>query len=213
MSTIKLKICGVKSVEEARQLRACGVDLIGLNFIPSSTRYIPIETAQAILAELQDSGIQSAALFANKPLDDVNDYVRRLQVDYVQLHGNESADYAEDVNAAIIRAIAVDPSQSAASLIGFINKFPADYFVIDRFQQGRGDPVDLRLASKIIAAKPGQIFLAGGLTPENLAASLAQTKPYGVDIASGVRDENGALDIAKAKLCLRIVHAAKTSPA
>jgi phosphoribosylanthranilate isomerase len=94
---MKLKICGVKSVEEARQLRKVGVDLIGLNFIPTSKRCITIETAEAIIAEFQGSGIQTVALFADKPIDEVNNYSRRLQINFVQLHGNEPPDYAKQI--------------------------------------------------------------------------------------------------------------------
>lgn len=206
MNAVKLKICGVKSIDEARSLRNCGVDIIGLNFISSSSRYISIETARDIIAELEGSGIQTAALFAGRPLKQVNDYAARLKVDYVQLHGNEPAEYAQGVRSKLIRAIAVKPDQSSTELIEFINGFPADYFVLDRPRQGQGELVDAVLAAEVITAKPGKIFLAGGLAPENLAVRLAQTNPYGIDIAGGVRDDKDMLDIAKVRRCVEIIH-------
>src|SRR5665213_2799109 len=105
MNRVKLKICGVKSVEEARLLRDAGVDLVGLNFIPVSTRYISLDTAQAIMTELAGSRIQTVALFADHPLVEVNNYATSLKVDYVQLHGDETADYAKDVQVEVIKAI------------------------------------------------------------------------------------------------------------
>ncbi|HZL07926.1 MAG TPA: phosphoribosylanthranilate isomerase [Candidatus Dormibacteraeota bacterium] len=205
MSAVKLKICGVKSITEAKLLRDCGIDLIGLNFIPSSSRYISFETAQAIISELEDSGVQITALFAGKPLEEINDYANRLRVDYVQLHGNEPAEYAKGINAKVIRAIGVESGQSAAELIKFINGFPADYFVLDRFRQGHGELIDAELAAEVIAAEPDKIFLAGGLSPDNLAVRLAQTNPYGIDIAGGVRDNDDKLEIAKVKRCVQII--------
>ena len=205
MSSVKLKICGVKSVTEARLLRDCGIYLIGLNFIPSSSRCVSFETAQAIIAGLEGSSVQIVALFAGRPLEEVNDYAGRLKVDYVQLHGNEPAEYAKHIHAKVIRAIGVEPGQSAAELIEFINGFPADYFVLDRPRQGQGELIDAELAAEVIAAEPDKIFLAGGLSPDNLAVRLAQTNPYGIDIAGGVRDDNDALDIAEVSRCLEIL--------
>jgi|GEM_PF-1293036 len=205
MSAVKLKICGVKSIAEAKLLRESGVALVGLNFIPSSTRYISLETARAIMAELEGSGSKVTALFAGRPLAEVNDCAGQLKVDYVQLHGNEPAEYAEGVKTKVIRAIAVEPGQSAAELIEFINGFPADYFVLDRPRQGQGELVDAELAAEVIAAEPDKIFLAGGLSPDNLAVRLAQTNPYGIDIAGGVRDDSDNLDIAKVKRCVEII--------
>ena len=205
MSTIKLKICGVKSVDEARQLRESGVDLVGLNFIPGSSRFISLEAADEIMAELKSSSIQTVALFAGRPLDEVDDYASRLDVDYIQLHGNEPAEYAKGVNATVIRAIAVDSNQTAQELIKFMQGFPADYFMLDRQRQGQGSIVDLELAAEVISALPDKIFLAGGLNADNLVEVLARVRPYGIDIASGVRDANDGLDIIKVRQCQEIL--------
>ena len=204
MNAIKLKICGVQSVDEARRLREAKVDLIGLNFVPSSARRISIDMAELIIAELRSSGVKSVALFADKPIAMVNDYADRLEIDYVQLHGGESSDYAAKIKASVIRAVAVRPNQSANQILTYINAFPADYFVLDRHRQGEGDLVDDKLAGQIIAAKPGKVFLAGGLNPQNLAGVLARLHPYGIDIASGVR-RGSSLDMVKVLSCLEIL--------
>lgn len=207
MTAPKLKICGVKSAGEARLLRGSGVDLAGLNFIPNSSRFISLKQAEAILAELKPSKVQTVALFAGRSLDEINDYAGRLKIDYVQLHGGEPPDYARNINAPVIRAIAVHPGQSAADLVKFISQYPADYFVLDRHRQGQGEPIDTKLASQIIAAEPGKIFLAGGLTPDNLPVVLSKVYPYGIDIAGGVRTGSDDLDITKVNRCLKIVRA------
>lgn len=202
---MKLKICGVKSVEEARQLREASVDLVGLNFIPTSKRFISIEAAQLIVNEFKDSDIKLGGLFAGHSIKDVNSYARQLKLDYVQLHGNEPADYAKAVESSVIRAIAVVPAQLPEDLLEFISQFPADYFVLDRQQQGQGELVNPDLANQVIAANPNKIFLAGGLTPDNLASVLSRSHPYGIDIAGGVRDQNDDLDISKVEQVIKLL--------
>jgi phosphoribosylanthranilate isomerase len=201
---MKLKICGVKTTAEAEALKAGGVDYIGLNFVPGSKRCIPLETAQDILAVLRGSSVQSVALFQNQPLDMVEEYVRELGVDYVQLHGDESAEYARSLQAPVIKAIAVKPASAPEELIASVKNYPADYFVLDRHTQGRGDIVDSGLARQVIAAAPDKVCLAGGLNPDNLADILAKVQPYAIDISSGVRTGED-IDVCKVTTCLKII--------
>ncbi len=199
---MKLKICGVKTPEEAKALKEAGVEYIGLNFVPSSPRCISLEQAKEVMAALKGSGIHVVALFQDQPIDMISEYVRELDVDYVQLHGDESPEYARSVPKPVIKAIAVKPSATPDSIIKLLNNYPADYFVLDRAQQGKGELVDPKLAAKVVKEFPGKIYLAGGLTPDNLPKILQQVQPYGIDISSGVRTGK-AIDMAKVKHCLR----------
>ena len=137
---MKLKICGVKTPEEAKALKEAGVEYIGLNFVPSSTRCISLEQAKEVMAALKHSGIHVVALFQDQPIELVSEYVRELDVDYVQLHGDESPEYARSVPKPVIKAIAVKPSATPDAIIKLLNNYPADYFVLDRAQQGKGKP-------------------------------------------------------------------------
>ena len=197
----KLKICGVKTPEEARALKDAGVEYVGLNFVPISPRRISLEQAHAIMAELKDSGTKTVALFQDQPVDMVSEYARELNVDYVQLHGDESPEYARSVAKHVIKAIAVNPEATAEEIIIYIKDYPAEYFVLDRHKQGKGDIVDLELAKRVIEAFPDKIYLAGGLNPDNLAEVLSKVHPYGIDISSGVRTDD-TIDISKVKRCL-----------
>jgi phosphoribosylanthranilate isomerase len=201
---VKLKICGVKTAAEAEILKAAHVDYAGLNFVPSSSRCISVEQAQAVMAVLKGSGVGTAALFQDQPIEMVSEYARELSVDYVQLHGGESPEYARSVTKPVIKAIAVRPGARADELIGYIKDYPAEYFVLDRAEQGRGELVDLELAEQIIRAFPGKIYLAGGLGPDNLAEVVSQAHPYGIDISSGVRTA-GRIDTNKIQACLDIL--------
>jgi phosphoribosylanthranilate isomerase len=206
MKPIKLKICGVRSPVEAKQLSELKVDYIGLNFIPSSSRCISLETAGLIMKELSGSGVKAVGLFAGHKADEVNNYARRLGLDYVQLHGSEPADYALAIRTPVMRAIAVDPDSSAYDLIRFIDSYPADFFVLDRPVQGQGDMLNMELAKKVISARQDKVFLAGGLGPNNLQEILGRIRPYGIDIAGGVRTNDNILDPAKVSSCLEIIN-------
>lgn len=201
---MKLKVCGIKTTEEAEALKQTGVDYIGLNFVPSSSRCISLETAQAILSVFKGSNVKTIALFQNQPLDMVEEYARQLGVDYVQLHGDEPAEYARSLQVPVMRAIAVDPDENAGKVIGFIKTYPADYFVLDRAKQGQGDPVDTVLASEIVTVAPDKICLAGGINPDNLAGIVSQVRPYVIDISSGVRTGD-AIDMEKVSNCLQLI--------
>lgn len=200
---MKLKICGVKTPEEANALKEVGVEYVGLNFVPSSSRCISLEQAQDIMAALKGSGIHVVALFQDQPIEMVSEYVRELDVDYVQLHGSESPEYARSVPKPVIKAIAVKPGTPADELIKYIQDYPADYFVLDRAQQGKGDLVDTKLAAQIVKEFPDKIYLAGGLNPDNLPAILQQVQPYGIDISSGVRTDE-MIDTAKVKSSIAV---------
>ncbi len=205
MSKIKLKICGVKTADEARQLAELGVDYIGLNFVPESGRCITLEEAFSIITVAQGSKLQTVALFRDQPLEMVNDYAQRLGINYIQLHGSESNDYIQQVQAPVMKAVAADPKKSAAELLEYVDHSKADFFVLDRHIQGRGPLVSLDLVNELTAANPGKIFLAGGLTPENLPDVLKQVKPFGIDIASGVRTGD-TLDMSKVRKCLNVIY-------
>lgn len=207
MSDVKLKICGVTSVAEARELSNLSVDFIGLNFVPTSSRCISVDTAQLIIRELEDSAVQTVAVFQDQPLTYVHQCLEELHTTYVQLHGKETAEYIQKVRLPVIKAISVKPSQTVDELEHYIRNCPADYFLLDRSRQGQGKRVSLQLAKQLNSFFPGRIFLSGGLSPENIINTLYQVQPYAIDIASGV-STNHKLDANKVRKCLEITQQA-----
>jgi phosphoribosylanthranilate isomerase len=183
---------------------AVGVDYIGLNFIPSSKRCISLETGQSILASLPKGSVQFVALFQDQPLEMVKDYAEQLGVDLVQLHGSESPDYVRDLDFTVMKAIAVDPRLAVENVLATMQSYPDAYFVLDRYRQGEGDKVKLELAKRAVTQFPDRVFLAGGLTPDNLENVITAVRPYGIDIASGVRSGE-RLDMSMVADCLRLL--------
>ncbi len=200
MRPIKLKICGLMSADEARLAIKYGADYAGINFVPTSQRRVSIETAQSMLEVLKKSDIKTVAVFQDQPLAEVREILNSVSVDYVQLHGSETPEYAVSLALPVIRAIS-DQDQMA--------NFQAEYFLLDRPTQGKGSLVDLKLAEQIIDSYPGKVFLAGGLMPDNMAVVLSTVQPYAVDIASGVRTDN-KLDESKLLKVIGIINQANS---
>lgn len=192
---MKLKICGVQSVEEAVQLAEMGVDFIGLNFVPGSSRRIDFETGQAIAATLKHVPVKIVILFQNQPLNLVQKYIQAINPAFVQLHGDETDEFIGVLDAPVIKSITQN-DQTVSSL--------AQYYLLDRNIRGHGPPVEMGFAKKIIATYPDRVFLAGGLTPDNLPNILASLKPFAVDIAAGVRTEH-KLDFDKVASVLETI--------
>ncbi len=192
---MKLKICGVQTIAEAEKLADMNVDFVGLNFVPTSSRRIDLQTGKEIAARLKSTPVRLVVLFQNQPLERVHDYVREIDPDYVQLHGQETDEYIAAVGAPVIKSITSDDQT-----------FPvrAKYYLLDRTTRGQGSVIDVKAAVPILNAYPDRIFLAGGLTPENLADALAEVEPFAVDIAGGVRTNN-VLDFEKIEKVLKIM--------
>ena len=192
---VKVKICGVRSVESAKVAASIGADFIGLNFVSSSRRRIDSEKAREIIHVVKGT-VKVVGVFQNAFLGYINDLVRYLELDFVQLHGEENPEFTKQVQSKVIKAFPVSKKTTAGQLISTMNEFSADYFLLDRTIQGEGEMIDSTQA-KIVAEK-FPIFLAGGLTSDNISELVAKINPYGVDVAGGI-ETNGVEDLGKIK--------------
>ena len=183
---VKVKICGIRSLEAAQIAISNGADFIGLNFVPSSKRYIDLIMAKQISHFAKDK-VKLVGVFQNAAVDEVNTIAEELQLDFVQLHGQEDELYRTKMVRPIIKSI-----QNTNS----IKSSGAKFLLIDRIQQGIGEMVDLEKAKKI--AEQFSIFYAGGLTPDNVELIVKNVKPFAVDVAGGI-ETKGKEDLEKIK--------------
>lgn len=190
---IRVKICGITSAEDAMMAVEEGADALGFVFCGSSSRNIVPEQASAIIKQLPPF-VQSVGLFVNEEAATVNIIADRCGLDLVQLHGEEPPDYCAAVTRRIIKAFRV---KDASSLAGM-----PDYSVaaclLDAWSPaahgGTGTTFNWDIAAG--AAVSNRIILAGGLTPDNVAAAVATVRPYAVDVSSGVETAPGKKDVA-----------------
>lgn len=200
-----VKICGVKAIAAAHAARDAGADLIGFNFHPKSPRYIEPAAARAIIREL-DLADRAVAVTVDLSPQRLWELVEATGARWVQLHGNEPLEtlLAVKPHARVIRALRLRDASSLNAL-----PFPeADLLLLDAYhpalEGGTGLRVDADLARRAMTLRPS--LLAGGLTPDNVAAAIAEIAPLGVDTASGVETAPG---VKSAELISAFVSTAK----
>lgn len=181
---IKVKICGIRTLEAAQAAIDSGADYLGFNFVPNSRRYIEPEQALEIIKKIRGN-IQIVGIFQNADVLVVREIAKQLNLDFVQLHGQEDSEYVKQIDSRVIKAIN-SPSETY--------DYSVDYFLLDRIHQGEGEMVSNDVAKTMTNKFP--IFLAGGLTPQNVASIVEKIKPYAVDVAGGI-ETSGSQDMQK----------------
>lgn len=188
----RVKICGIRRVEDARAAATAGASAIGMVFWPGSPRVVDRETARAIVAALP-VGVPAIGVFVNQSVDEINETIGAVGLFGVQLHGDEPLDVIPHIKRPVVRAMTLE---SAAR----IDDVPAHVTVLldahDPLRRGgTGVAVDWEQARQLARRRP--IVLAGGLTPENVGQAIAMVQPYAVDVSSGVEHEPGVKDHAR----------------
>jgi len=187
-----VKICGVTTPEDAALAVGAGADAIGVNLWPGSKRHVTPEAARDVLAGVP-SGVLKVGVFVDAAFEEVERRVDELGLDRVQLHGDESAAHFGRLDARLIRVVRVRDESSFEQEAGWS---PA-LWLYDAFVDGFGGG-GVPAPWPLIAARARRPFLlAGGLTPDNVAAAIAATRPDGVDVASGVESSPRRKDPAK----------------
>ncbi len=196
---IFVKICGITRAEDALAAIGCGADAIGFIAYPKSKRFIPPGKVSLISQSLKTE-ISKVAVFVNPSRDDIEKYVS-AGADVVQLHGDETADFAENVakSAEVWKAIRPRSKDDILKYKGF----PAAKFLIDAAggteYGGTGRKSDWELAKFAVEILGAPVILAGGLNPANIAEAISSVEPFGVDLSSGVESSPGIKDHAKLK--------------
>ena len=196
MSKVKIKICGLRSLEDIGYVNELRPDFIGFVFAESK-RQVTAKQAAVLKAQLAE-GIKAVGVFVNALQEKILQLAQQGVIDVIQLHGDEDAAYCASLKAKtslpLIKAVRV---KDAASLAGLEN-FPCDYLLFDTYTPGRyggtGQRFDLTLVTQI--SKP--YFIAGGLDAENVSDVLKNTKAFAVDVSGGV-ETKGLKDKQKIK--------------
>jgi len=220
---IRVKICGIRTLEDALVAAEAGADFIGMVFVPERHRRITADTAKAIVEGVRDSGgpvPRIVGLFADQLLDEVNAIVEYVGLDVTQLCGKESVEYAGQVSCDVIKVVHVAESATAADDAGTgerVKDFSGvgHLVTLDRYvegiQGGTGKGFDWSVAASLSQASL-PFLLAGGLTPKNISEAISTVKPWGVDVSSGV-ETDGNKDHAKILEFLQNARAAASKTA
>jgi len=192
---VRVKICGLTNLDDARMAWRAGADLLGFIFVPASPRCISPAQASAIINALREEGCQAlcVGVFADAPASEVEKIAEQCRLDLVQLHGAEPPAYARALPRPVIRAHRVRGAVPWKELLSF----DAWAYLLDSYhpQQAGGtgqhwawDEMDLS------AVPPVRLIIAGGLTPDTVAEAVRRLHPWGVDVSSGVESRPGQKD-------------------
>ena len=184
-----VKICGITRAEDAEAAVERGAHALGFVFWPESPRFIDPSRARAIVSALPPF-VTPVGVFVNQSSEYVNSVATLVGLGAVQLHGDERPPYVAAMTRPVIKAIAL----AAADHVDHVDVWPPRVTLLldahDPVRRGgTGRTVDWKSASRVAARRP--VVLAGGLTPENVAAAIACVKPFGIDVSSGVESSPG----------------------
>ncbi len=194
MST-KIKICGITNLPDAQAAIAAGADMLGLVFYDQSPRFLTIPAAADITRHLPPHVLR-VGLFVNAEEPFIFAAIQACGLNLLQFHGDEPPDFCTQFGMMTIKAFRIS---DAASLAG-IPQYATDAYLLDAYtpgiRGGTGHRFNWDLAVQATEfGKP--IFLAGGLTPENVGDAVRQVRPFAVDVSSGVELAPGKKDPAK----------------
>ena len=190
--SVKVKICGIRDVASARVAVAAGTDFLGFNFVSTSQRRVEVAVARMILRQV-GRDVAMVGVFRDAPVSYVNQVARELELNFIQLHGDENPAYVKQMVAPVIKVVRVG-NESADELAADMRGYDAAHFLLDRPVQGQGDMINLNVVGAL--ADEFDVFVAGGLNPDNLAGVVRTVRLFGVDVAGGIETE-GQSDMDK----------------
>jgi phosphoribosylanthranilate isomerase len=204
---IRIKICGITHPDDARAAVDVGADLIGLNFVPGSPRCLELESAEAIAQQVAGQ-VERVAIFRDAAPDEINRVLRRIDLERVQLHGDESEEEVEEIDLPVIKAL-------RGADLAAAEEYPGTLLLLDNPSEGggRGKSWNWADATRIIE-RGYDVILAGGLDPNNVGealGALGDLLPWGVDVATGVEGEGHRKDPGKIAAFIEAVRKAETS--
>ena len=205
--TIRVKICGITHPDDAELAIGAGADLIGLNFVPGSPRLLDLNTAASIV-EVTAGRAETVGVFRNAEPDEIERVLRRVDLDRLQFHGEETEEEVEEVDLPVIKAIRGADMEAA-------EQYPGTIVLLDHPDGGGGSGATWNWSEAAELIESGHdVILAGGLAPENVATALAELGdlPWGVDVATGVEGDAHRKDEQKLKDFIAAVREAEKLP-
>ncbi len=205
-----IKVCGITNLADAQAAIEAGADWLGFNFYPRSPRYVSPAAARKIIDALPET-VQSVGVFVN---EDAPETIARIadeaHLAAVQLHGDESNAYCRVLMCErfVIKALRVGEGFAPEQALAYeVNAILLDAYDA-RAHGGTGRVVDWEIARRVRELVP-KLFLAGGLSPENVAEAIAVVEPFAVDACSGLESAPGLKDEGRLRA---FVQAARVKP-
>jgi phosphoribosylanthranilate isomerase len=210
----RVKICGITSLDDARTAIAAGADMLGFNFYRPSPRFVePLEVRkiiESLRAEIDVQPMTAVGVFVNEPsTGSVMQIVTESGVGAVQLHGDESVEFCHALKQLLNSRFLIKVVRVADIFAPpDVQHYDADAIMLDAFhgemRGGTGQVIDWAMARSARELVPC-LFLAGGLSPENVAQAIVQVNPYAVDACSSLESSPGQKDAERVKAFVQAV--------
>ncbi len=195
MKSVRVKICGITTIDDAQAAVAAGADAIGLVFYAASPRAVAIEQARAI-AYAVGPFVTTTGLFVDADPTFVQSVLAQVPLQLLQFHGDETSAYCDSFQRPYLKALRMKPELDVLEKIADYPR--ASAILLDAYRPGvpggTGETFDW---ARVPKNSPKPIILAGGLTPDNVSAAITATDVYGVDVSGGVESAPGKKDHKK----------------
>jgi len=194
MARTRIKICGIRDDDALAAAVAAGADAVGFNFVKSSVRYIEPGEADRLVQMLPPL-VVGVGVYVNPVYEEFCDIEEQCPfLAFSQLHGNEGVKTVKQCGPDVIKAIRFDAATIAAELLEWAKVEEVAAILIDGGNGGEGKTVDWQKLADALSDNELPVFLAGGLTPNNVGEAIRIVRPYAVDVASGVESDPGVKD-------------------
>ena len=212
---VRIKICGITSLQDARAAITAGADMLGFNFYRSSPRFIEPQDARAIIESLRAEikamprTITMVGVFVNEPAESIVRIAEEAGVAAIQLHGDESVEFCRELKALVPDRFLIKALRARGdAVMESATEYNVDAVMLDAFDAelrgGTGRTVDWNVARQTRDAV-ARLFLAGGLSPENVREAIAAVQPYAVDACSALESSPGHKDAERVIAFVRAV--------
>ncbi len=191
-----IKICGIKEINTIECCEKNNVDLFGLIFYKKSPRYVDLNNSYKLIEVSLDKNIKPVGVFYNENIENVKSHIKNLNLEIIQLHGDESNNYIDELKyknkIQVIKTVSIKEKKDLLKINNFISN---DYFLFDykpldnELPGGNAKKFDWKILSGLNINKPW--FLSGGISIMNVGKIKNFLNPDGIDLSSGVEDSPG----------------------
>ena len=188
----KIKICGIKTIEASRTAAMNGADFIGMVFVDNVKRKISIDTAQGIVTDIRKTNEKTkiVGLFRNQNSKYITEVINRLGLDLIQLCGSENPQDFIDIPIEVFKQIRIKHSDNTTSIRKKVNSLIESGIgvFLDSYNESLPGGTGIKFNWQLVAgtANKKNVFLGGGLNPENVISAIKEVGPWGVDVSTGV---------------------------
>jgi phosphoribosylanthranilate isomerase len=202
----RVKICGIRRLEDALLAAELGASALGFIFWPSSPRFVDPFRARPIVRSLPPF-VSAVGVFVNQPREFIDEVARLLSLGAVQLHGDELPDFYAGAPYRVIKSVAVTGDAHATARQ--VATVPAGATILldahDPIKRGgTGRTIDWSQAAALARSRP--LILSGGLDASNVGAAIEAVNPYAIDVSSGVESSPGVKNPEKLRSLFDAVH-------